>query len=122
MDVMGGSLQEEQSFCFGAYLPREIAASTSILLVALKDVSSAHPFQLYTKNNNGKTQDAVTHMWQPPVPTQSTTTISQILVRSRVPLDQKEVTYLLLAASFYLLVSRCRVLPADLGWSLAVVC
>ena len=43
MDVMGVSLQEEQSLCFGTYLPRKMAASASILLAALKDVSSAHP-------------------------------------------------------------------------------
>ena len=44
MDVIGWSLQEEQLLCCGTYLPREMAASTSILLAALKDVSSAHPF------------------------------------------------------------------------------
>ena len=43
MDAMGGSLQEEQLLCCGTYLPRETTAFTSILLVALKDVSSAHP-------------------------------------------------------------------------------
>ena len=44
MDVIGGSSQEEQLFCFDTYLPRETAASASTFWVALKDVSSTHLF------------------------------------------------------------------------------
>jgi hypothetical protein len=43
-DAIGGASQEEQRqllFCFGTFLPREMAASASTLLAALKDVLSA---------------------------------------------------------------------------------
>ena len=59
MDVMGGSLPEEQLFCFGTYLPRETAASASTLLAALKDVLPAYRSQaLYEEQQR---QDAGCH-------------------------------------------------------------